>query len=347
VTERWRGAFGPRHAGCVEDRCLSPNDRHTRLLHVADRDDVLGDLFNQCHVTIPAASYPRGCVAACPERFLRKKKATRSAKRKRQRRWPVGQAVSWMGRFGYAARGGIYFMVGLSAGLTMIDPSHKPGGFTESLKALQHGWVGGAVLTLLAAGMACFAGWLTAAAVYRRDHPGHAHIVLVAGMLGDAVVYVAFMASVLGMVFGAHAGGDSELQSWIAWTIAKPVGATLVGLTGMVVGACGLWLIGWGVVGDIEGPLELPPLEKQLMLPIGRYGTAGRGAAITLIGAYLLVSAIHGNPREAHELGGVLKETRALPFGAAIIGAFALAFIGSAVLDFVVAAFRHFNPRQP
>ena len=113
------------------------------------------------------------------------------------------------------------------------------------------------------------------------------------------------------------------MQSWIAWTIAKPVGAMLVGLTGMVVGACGLWLIGWGVVGDIEGPLELPPLEKQLMLPIGRYGTAGRGAAMTLIGAYVLISAIHGGPREAHELGGVLKEMRALPFGAAITGVFA------------------------
>lgn len=252
-----------------------------------------------------------------------------------------------MGRIGYAARGGIYAMVGLSAALTTIDPSHKPGGFTASLKLLQHGWAGGAVLVLLAAGMACFAGWLTAAAIYRRDHPGHAHIVLVAGTLGDAVVYIAFMASVLGMVFGAHAGGDNELQSWIGWIIASRFGAVLVAVVGLVVGVCGIWLIGWGAIGDIEGPLELPPIEKQLMLPIGRYGTGGRGAAIALVAAYLIVSGIHGDPRQAHELGGALKEMRALPFGAAITGAFALAFLGSAVLDLVVAGFRHFNPRRP
>lgn len=86
-----------------------------------------------------------------------------------------------MGRLGYGARGAIYLMVGLSAGLTTIDPAHRPGGFTQSLTLFRHGWAGGIVLVLLASGMACFAGWRAAAAVYRRDHPGWAHWVLVAG----------------------------------------------------------------------------------------------------------------------------------------------------------------------
>ena len=259
----------------------------------------------------------------------------------------MSRAARWMGRLGYAARGTIYLTVGISAGVTTFDPSHKPGGFTESLKLFQHGWAGGAILILLAVGMACFAGWLTAAAIYRRDHPGYAHLVLVAGMLGDAAVYIAFMGAVLGMVFGAHAGSEDELHSWIAWLNNGALGAVFVGLAGLVVCACGVWLIGWGGIGDIEGPLELPPVEKRMMLPIGRYGTAGRGAAILLVGGYLLMSAIHGDPREAHELGGVLKDMRSLPWGGVITGAFALAFIGSAILDFAIAAFRHFNPARP
>ncbi len=277
---------------------------------------------------------------------MRKKQAGKSAKRKREA-WPVGVAARWMGRLGYGSRGAIYLMVGASAGLTTVDPRHRPGGFTQSLALLQHHWAGGVVLVLLALGMACFAGWLTTEVIYRRDQPGHAHLVLIAGSLGDAAVYLAFMGSVLGMVFGARTGGDDELQSWIAWLLGSGAGAVLVALGGIVVGACGLWLVGWGAVGDIGGPLELPSAAKKLMLPIGRYGTGGRGAAIVLVGCYLVVSAIHGNAGEAHELGGVLQGMRALPWGAAITGAFAVAFIGSAVFDFAVAFFRRFNPRNP
>ncbi|HWD60293.1 MAG TPA: DUF1206 domain-containing protein [Stellaceae bacterium] len=256
------------------------------------------------------------------------------------------EAVSVMGRAGYGARGAIYLMVGISAGRATLDPHHPPGGFTESLKLFQHHWSGGIVLALLAIGMACFASWLAVSAVYRRDHPGPAHWVLVAGLLGDACIYLGFMASVLGMIFGAWGGGGSEhlLQEWVRWLVAGLGGRALVGLVGAGVFACGAGLVWWGGVGDIEGPLELPPVEKRLMLPIGRYGTGGRGVAIALVGFYLFLSAIQGDASRAHELGGALNDLRALPYGVAMTGAFALAFIGSSVLDFAIASFRRFDP---
>lgn len=273
--------------------------------------------------------------------------AAKSIKRRR-RRAPGALAIAapLMGRYGYAARGAIYLLIGLSAALTTFDRTHRPGGFVQSLKLFQQHWSGGIVLVLLALGLACFAGWLTVSAVYRRDHPGDAHIVLVAGLLGDAAVYVGFVGGVLRLMFGAHSGGDEDMQPWIAWLLGSPFGPAVVGAAAIAVASCGLGLIGWGLFGDIEGPLELPPTEKRLMLPVGRYGTFGRGASIALVGFYLMLSALHRDAREAHELGGLLHELRQFPYGAWITGAFALAFIGSAVLDFVVASFRRFNPRQ-
>ncbi|HZK89054.1 MAG TPA: DUF1206 domain-containing protein [Stellaceae bacterium] len=273
--------------------------------------------------------------------------AAKSTKRKSGASRP-SLAVSLMGRVGYAARGTIYLLIGISAGRTTLDPGHRPGGLTQSLKLFQHYWAGGIVLVLLAFGLACFAGWLAVAAVYRRDHPGRAHYALVAGMLGDAAVYVGFVGSVLGMLFGAWSGGgDDELQSWIGWLVGGVPGRVLVGLAGAIVCGCGAGLVAWGAFGDIEGPLELPPAEKRLVQPIGRYGTGGRGVAIALVGVFLVISAIHSDPHDAHELGGVLRELRGFSYGAAVTAAFALAFVGSAIFDFVIAGFRRFNPRDP
>jgi hypothetical protein len=249
-----------------------------------------------------------------------------------------------MGRAGYGARGTIYLMVGISAGRATFDPGHPPGGFTQSLSFLQDHWAGGIVLALLATGMACFASWLAISAIYRRDHAGPRHSVLVAGLLGDAAIYFGFMVSLLGMIFGSKGSNEYLLQSWVSWLVTGIGGKMVVGFAAAIVFACGTGLVAWGMAGDIEGPLELPVTEKRMMLPIGRYGTAGRGLSIALVGYYLFISAIQSDPSRAHELGGILSELRALPGGVVITAAFALAFIGSSALDFVVAVYRRFDP---
>jgi hypothetical protein len=255
------------------------------------------------------------------------------------------RAASLMGRLGYAARGAIYLMVGVSAGMETIWPEHRPGGWSKVLGPLAQHWTGGLILLVLASGMACFAGWLAISALLRHDHTGPAHFVLLAGTLGDAAIYVGFAVGILGSVTGAvHGGGDREMQAWIAPLLGDWAGRVLVGVVGTIVAACGIGLVAWAAIGDIEGPLELPRTERKLLQPVGRYGTGGRGAAIALVGCGLFAAMIHGDPREARELGGMLAAVRSYPYGAVATGLLALAFIGSSLLDFAIAAFRRFDP---
>jgi hypothetical protein len=254
------------------------------------------------------------------------------------------ETISLMGRAGYGARGVVYLFVGISAGRATFDPGHRLGGFTKALGFLQDYWAGSVVLALLATGMACLASWLAVSAICRRDHPGPAHSVLVAGLVGDAAIYLGFMVSLLGMIFSSQGGDQHLLQSWVSWLVTGIAGKIIVGFAAAIVFASGAGLVVWGIVGDIEGPLELPQAEKRLMLPIGRYGTAGRGVSIALVGCYLAIAAIQGDASRAHELGGILGELRSLPGGIALTAAFALAFIGSSALDFVVTVYRRFNP---
>ncbi len=257
------------------------------------------------------------------------------------------RAVGLLGRLGYGAPD---LMVGVSAGRATLDAHHRPGGFIESLSLFQHHWAGAIVLVLLAIGMACFAGWLAVSAVYRRDHPGRAHYVLVAGMLGDAAIYIGFMGSVLGMVFGASSdGGEHALQSWIGWLLAglggRDPGRRLVSAPSS--SRVRPPAARPGSDGRHRRPARTAALSKQLMLPIGRFGTGGRGVAIALVGCYVFIAAIQGDASQAHELGGALANLRAQPYGIVVTALFALAFVGSSILDFVIACFRRFNPRRP
>lgn len=257
-------------------------------------------------------------------------------------------AVTLMGRVGYISRGVIYFLVGASAAIAAIKPGHRPAGPTEALQ-LGHGHPLGAIFLLLVAfGLACLAGWFTVAGIVSAQRVGPRNYRRAIGMLGDAVVYIAFMIDVAGVAFGIwHGSSERNLQSWTAWLAAREYGRLLVGIAGTAVLAGGVGLIGWAMIGDVEGPLELPEKERRLLRPMARYGIAGRGAAIFLVGCYLVAAALYGNPREAHEVGGVLAALRSAPFGQALIGLFALAFIGSSLFDFVAGLYRRFDPENP
>jgi hypothetical protein len=257
------------------------------------------------------------------------------------------QAVSLLGRLGYGARGAIYLCVGISAGLATFSRDYRPGGVIESLKPLQHHWLGATAIMLLAAGLACLSAWLALTAILRRDHPGPAHAVLVAGTLGDAAIYIGFVAVVVEAAVGASRGGDPQMQSWVAWLAGYGGGRVLIGAGGVLVFACGAGLTAWAAVGDVEGPLSLPRAERLVLQPIGRFGTGGRAVAIAAVGVSLCAAAWYGNPQEAHDLGGLLKTLRDQSYGAVATGLFALAFIGSSATDFVVACFRRFDPTDP
>ena len=252
-----------------------------------------------------------------------------------------------MGRLGYAARGVVYFLVGASAAIAAIRPGHRPAGPTDALQ-LGHGHPLGALFLLLVAfGLACLAGWFTVAGVDAARRSSRRNWWRGVGMLGDAVVYIGFMIDVAGVAFGIwHGGGDRNLQSWTAWVSAQGYGRVLIGLVGTGVLAGGAGLLVWGLIGNVDKGMFLPAREKRLVRSVARYGIAGRGAAIALVGAYLIAAAAYGNPREAHEVGGVLAALRQVPYGRALIGLFGLAFIASSLFDFVAAFYRRFDPQN-
>src|ERR1051325_9983877 len=163
------------------------------------------------------------------------------------------EAVTLMGRLGYIARGGVYFLVGASAAIAAVWPPDLPAGpgdggplgsgqlaggeFGGGLLGQGHP-IGAIFLIAVALGLACLAGWFTIAGLMTAQRGGGRGWWRGLGMLGDAIVYVFFMIDVAGIALGLwRGGGDRNVQSWIAWLSAWDYGrAPVGGLGGAVLG---------------------------------------------------------------------------------------------------------------
>ena len=258
-------------------------------------------------------------------------------------------AVSAMARIGYGARGLIYVLVGGLSAIAAVQPEHRPAGMTTALQVFRHGhMLGGALVLAVALGLACLAGWYTAAGMAAGRRGQAFDYLLAAERFGDAVVYVAFMLDLLGWVLGFWgSGSDGQVQEWTGWFLGQAYGRLLVAAAGIAILCSGVGVAVWAVRGDVGGRLALAPQQARALRRVARFGYAGRGAAVALVGCFLIAAAIHGNPREAHELGGALTALRSVAYGRALIGLFAAAFLSSGTADIAAALFRRFDPKGP
>src|SRR5947209_5889699 len=132
------------------------------------------------------------------------------------------------------------------------------------------------------------------------------------GARGVVYFLVGASAARAGIALGLwRGGGERNVQSWIAWLSAWDYGRLLIGIIGAAVLVGGTGLLVWGIVGDVDREVALPQRQKRLIRPLARYGIAGRGAAVALVGCFLIAAAFYGNPREADALGGGLAALRA------------------------------------
>lgn len=245
-----------------------------------------------------------------------------------------------LARIGFASRAAIYLMIGGFA-ISAAFSGARPRGLLGIIEAIVHSWFGAAIALAIAFGLACFAGWLAVTGFRRSNRSAIGkRWLLGVGMLGDAVLYAGFVIVVLGIAWRGGGGNETALHGWVAWLFANTGGRALVGLVGAGVLGGGIGVLIWGWTRDVEQPLALSPRGKRLTTPISRFGVTGRGAALVLIGLYLLWAAFAADPSKAHGLGGALQQLHATALGWIVLLLFAASFIASAFFDLLEAFYR-------
>jgi hypothetical protein len=251
-------------------------------------------------------------------------------------------------RFGYAAKGVVYVIVGGMAAAAAIgaggDTTGSHGAFARIIDAP----FGRILVGVVALGIVGYSLWQFIRAV--EDPEGEGNDAKAIGKriayFGSGVLHLGIVIAAVKLLTGnghSDSTGDARARDWTAWLMSFPFGIWLVAIVGASIAGYGLWRIwrAWRVKLDKRLSLgELNPATRRWVIAVSRFGIAARGIVFILLGTLLVIAAWRANPSEARGVGGALRTLEQQPYCPWLLGAVALGLIAYGVYEFVRARYR-------
>ena len=256
-------------------------------------------------------------------------------------------AFERLARFGYAARGLVYLIVGGLAVLAALGRDRETPDSRDALATLLSTPYGGVVLGLVALGLLCFALWRLAQAALDADHLGADAKALVrrAGFTISAIANIALAMSAIGLISSVVAsGGNGSARDWTAYLLSLPFGQWLVALVGIAVIGTGLGTAWKGWTASFQTRLAVDADAARWAVPTGRAGYLARGLVFVLAGGFLVLAALHANAREVRGLAGTLGALQDQPYGWVLLLVTALGLFAFGAFQFIAARYRRIAP---
>lgn len=260
-------------------------------------------------------------------------------------------AKSWiipLARFGYAAKGTVYIVIGIVAAMGAFQAGNQSTGSRGALETILHQPFGQILLGIVALGLVGYSVWRFAQAILDTENKG-SDWKGIARRVGYAVVgliYSSLAYFAAKQVIGSDGGNSSDSQASQAWTatlLAQPFGQLLV------IGV-GLGFVGYGIYQFYKAYTkkfvenlktgEMSEKMKTAAVRFGQIGLTARGVVFGIIGIFLVQAAVQYQPSEATGLSGALYSLEQQPFGSIILGIVALGLIAYGVFMFVLALYR-------
>jgi hypothetical protein len=152
--------------------------------------------------------------------------------------------VERLARFGYAAKGIVYIVVGVLATMTAAGVGGEATGAHGALRSIARQPYGTIMLGIVAVGLTAYVIWRWVQAITDADDKGTGAkgIALRTGYAFSGLVYAGLALTAARILFGARDDGrPSAAQSWTARIMALPFGDWLVILAGLAVIGFGLY----------------------------------------------------------------------------------------------------------
>ncbi|MEP0909340.1 DUF1206 domain-containing protein [Leptolyngbya sp. GB1-A1] len=255
--------------------------------------------------------------------------------------------IEKLARLGFAAKGIVYFVVGLLAAQAAFGTGGKTTDSSGALSTIVTQPFGKFLLALVTIGLIGYALWRLVQTIFDPEHAGEpTKAKQIAQRIGyglSAIAYSGLALTAIRLILGNPSGGGNSTQDWTARFMAQPFGRWLVGLAGLVVIGVGLAYLYEAFKAKFQRHFNLNLMsesERQWTKRLGRCGIAARGIVFGIIGLFLTLAALRQNANEARGLGGALAALAAQPFGPWLLGIVALGLIAYSIYSLIEARYR-------
>lgn len=225
------------------------------------------------------------------------------------------QGIRTLARFGFAAKGVVYLLLGA---LAVMAATGISGGRTadkrQVLQTIQDMPMGRLLLGLVALGLAGYVIWRLVQAI--RDTEGKGHDAkgmaqrlsfAFSGLVYAFLAYMAGKAALENTDAGAGSGGGSARQSFVATLLDQPYGQWLVGAVALGIIGAGLYQIFRAYSGSFAKHVNesnLPAGQQRLVHRMGQLGYTARGVVWCILGYFMVRAALSANPGKAQDTEG-------------------------------------------
>ncbi len=258
-------------------------------------------------------------------------------------------------RFGHLGIGVVYIVLGGFALSATLDIGVKAVGFQGALRRLLESRAGAVFPMVIAVGLLADGVWQAVRAALNADMADRSlrgyverGSWVVSGLVhfGLGIVAIKLVAGI------GQKPTESQVRSWTQSIMGLPFGGVLIAGAGIVVIMVGIIFVSRALRREIDRWLDLSSLIRPIrviVILLGRFGVAARGAVFIAGGTLLVLAAMHVNPKEARGLGGTLRIIESQPYGRPLLACIALGFIAYGIFELTSARYRRIRipPGQP
>lgn len=255
--------------------------------------------------------------------------------------------IERLARFGYAAKGVVYVLIGALAALAAFKGGKGATDSRGALTQVVYQPYGRVMLCVIAAGLASYALWRVTQALRDTEEKGTSWkgLTIRAGYACIGVVYAGLSYSTVRLILGhgAGKGSDETTKGWTAFALMFPLGRWFVGLAGLSVIGFGLWQCYKAFTAKFRHKWkrhEMNEHARKLAMRAGQVGLVARGIVFGIIGLFLIQAAWRARAEEAQGLAGALRALEQQPYGPYVLGAVALGLVAYGLYMFVESRYR-------